>query len=93
MNLRKWLPLVLCALLPAGALAAPDDLEDLRESGAKGEWRMTKYDRKRDIKIFVQDGKGKGDAVRKGFAEATGEVLMILDADLTVPPEALTSYV
>jgi glycosyltransferase involved in cell wall biosynthesis len=39
-----------------------------------------------------QDGKGKGDAVRKGFANASGEVLMILDADLTVPPEDLPRF-
>lgn len=45
-----------------------------------------------DIKVLVQDGKGKGDAVRKGFANARGEVLMILDADLTMPPEALPKY-
>jgi ubiquinone/menaquinone biosynthesis C-methylase UbiE len=45
-----------------------------------------------DIKVFKQDGKGKGDAVRKGFAAATGDVLMILDADLTMPPEALPKY-
>ena len=32
--------------------------------------------------MLKQDGKGKGDAVRKGFAAATGDVLMILDADL-----------
>src|SRR5260370_726872 len=42
-----------------------------------------------DIKVLKQDGKGKGDAVRKGVAAATGDVLMILDADLTMPPEAL----
>ena len=35
---------------------------------------------------------GKGDAVRKGFAAATGDVLMILDADLTVPPEELPKF-
>jgi hypothetical protein len=35
---------------------------------------------------------GKGDAVRKGFAAASGEVLMILDADLTVPPEDLPRF-
>lgn len=35
---------------------------------------------------------GKGDAVRKGFAAARGEVLMILDADLTVPPEDLPKF-
>jgi SAM-dependent methyltransferase len=35
---------------------------------------------------------GKGDAVRKGFDVATGDVLMILDADLTVPPEDLPRF-
>jgi len=45
-----------------------------------------------DIKVLKQDGKGKGDAVRKGFAAATGDVLMILDADLTMPPESLPKY-
>lgn len=35
---------------------------------------------------------GKGDAVRKGFDAATGDVLMILDADLTVPPEDLPRF-
>lgn len=45
-----------------------------------------------DIKVLVQDGKGKGDAVRKGFAHARGDILMILDADLTMPPEALPKF-
>ncbi|MBF0360803.1 MAG: glycosyltransferase [Oligoflexia bacterium] len=45
-----------------------------------------------DLKYFVQDGKGKGDAVRKGFEKATGDILMILDADLTVPPEELPKF-
>ncbi len=46
----------------------------------------------RDIKVLVQDGEGKGDAVRKGFEHARGDVLMILDADLTTPPEALPKF-
>ncbi|WP_028586890.1 bifunctional class I SAM-dependent methyltransferase/glycosyltransferase family 2 protein [Desulfocurvus vexinensis] len=46
----------------------------------------------KDIKFLVQDGKGKGDAVRKGFAAASGDVLMILDADLTMPPEDLPKF-
>ncbi|MBF0554096.1 MAG: glycosyltransferase, partial [Nitrospirae bacterium] len=45
-----------------------------------------------DIKVFVQDGIGKGNAVRKGFDESTGDVLMILDADLTVSPESLPKF-
>lgn len=46
----------------------------------------------KDIKLLKQTGKGKGDAVRMGFSHATGEVLMILDADLTVPPEDLPKF-
>ncbi len=52
---------------------------------------MEKYKHK-DIKFLVQDGKGKGDAVRKGFDHAKGDVLMILDADLTMPPEDLPKF-
>ena len=44
------------------------------------------------IKITQQDGTGKADAVRKGFAMAGNEILMILDADLTVPPEELSKF-
>jgi glycosyltransferase involved in cell wall biosynthesis len=44
------------------------------------------------IKAFQQSGKGKGDAMRKGYAEASGDLLMILDADLTMPPEDLPKY-
>jgi SAM-dependent methyltransferase len=45
------------------------------------------------VKLIHQgDGKGKGDAVRKGFAAATGDLLFILDADLTVPPEDLPKF-
>jgi len=46
----------------------------------------------KDIKMLVQDGKGKGDAVRKGFSEARGDIVMILDGDLTVPPEDLPKF-
>ena len=45
------------------------------------------------LKLIHQGaGRGKGDAVRKGFAAATGEVLFILDADLTVAPEDLPQF-
>ncbi|HEX9646093.1 MAG TPA: bifunctional class I SAM-dependent methyltransferase/glycosyltransferase family 2 protein [Alphaproteobacteria bacterium] len=44
------------------------------------------------IRALRQPGRGKGDAVRTGFAAARGEVLMILDADLTVEPEALPKF-
>jgi 2-polyprenyl-3-methyl-5-hydroxy-6-metoxy-1,4-benzoquinol methylase len=46
----------------------------------------------RQAKLLRQDGVGKGDAVRLGFDNASGDILMILDADLTVPPEDLPRF-
>jgi SAM-dependent methyltransferase len=47
----------------------------------------------RDIKLLPQgEATGKGDAVRKGFMAASGDVLMILDGDLTVAPEELPKF-
>ena len=43
-------------------------------------------------KLYKQTGKGKGDAVRLGFERSSGDLLMILDADLTVPPEDLPRF-
>ena len=43
-------------------------------------------------RLLRQTGIGKADAVRLGFDEALGDVLMILDADLTVPPEDLPRF-
>ncbi|HMU94341.1 MAG TPA: glycosyltransferase, partial [Anaerolineales bacterium] len=42
--------------------------------------------------LFQQTGIGKADAVRLGFEKASGDILMILDADLTVPPEDLPRF-
>lgn len=46
----------------------------------------------RTCRFFQQRGIGKGDAVRQGFSAAEGDILMILDADLTVPPEDLPRF-
>ncbi len=46
----------------------------------------------KNVKLFRQTGTGKGDAVRLGFEKAEGDILMILDADLTVPPENLPDF-
>jgi SAM-dependent methyltransferase/predicted thioesterase len=46
----------------------------------------------RRIKTLRQAGRGKGDAVRAGFAVAEGDLFMILDADLTVPPEEMVKF-
>jgi glycosyltransferase involved in cell wall biosynthesis len=46
----------------------------------------------RNIKVLKQQSKGKGGAVREAFAAATGDLLFILDADLTMPPEELPKF-
>lgn len=53
----------------------------IRERGGAPRWRLLK-----------QTGVGKGDAVRAGFSAASGDILMILDADLTVEPEDLPRF-
>ena len=54
--------------------------------------RVVKKYPEKDISWYGQVGQGKGDAVRVGFAKAKGDVLMILDADLTMPPEDLPKF-
>lgn len=44
------------------------------------------------VSCCQQPGKGKWDAVYTGFQRARGDVLMILDGDLTVPPEDLPKF-
>jgi SAM-dependent methyltransferase len=54
--------------------------------------RVAQQYKSRRIKTHRQSGKGKGNAVREGFDLAEGELLMILDADLTMPPEELPKF-
>jgi len=54
--------------------------------------RVIKAYPKLDIKVIVQTGIGKGDAVRAGFEKASGDVLIILDGDLTTPPEDMPKF-
>jgi glycosyltransferase involved in cell wall biosynthesis len=46
----------------------------------------------RSSRLLRQSGVGKGDAVRLGFEHAKGDILIVLDADLTVPPEDLPRF-
>ena len=75
-----------------------DDIEVIFVEGGSQDGTREEIERvinaypNKNIKMLVQDGNGKGDAVRKGFDHAAGDVLMILDADLTVPPEDLPKF-
>jgi SAM-dependent methyltransferase len=54
--------------------------------------RMAAKYPQRNIKVLKQQSRGKGGAVREAFAAATGDLLFILDADLTMPPEELPKF-
>ena len=43
----------------------------------------------RNIRLVIQDGIGQGDAMRKGFKHATGDIILWLEADLSTPPEEI----
>ncbi len=45
------------------------------------------------LRFLQQTGRGKGDAVRLGFAEARGDVLLILDSDMGVAPGDVPKFV
>jgi SAM-dependent methyltransferase len=60
-------------------------------TAARAREAATRYPELR-IKLVAGPGRGKGAAVRAGLAEATGDVLMILDADLAVMPEELPAF-
>lgn len=78
------------------AMGPDDELIFIEGNSTDNTWEVIqqikeKYPEK-NIVIAQQGGKGKGDAVRVGFSLASKEILMILDADLTVPPESLPMF-
>lgn len=44
-------------------------------------------------RFLKQPGKGKGDAVRYAFTQARGDILLILDADITVAPQDIPKFI
>ncbi|MDB3952976.1 glycosyltransferase [Alphaproteobacteria bacterium] len=75
-----------------------DDVEVIYVEGHSSDGTLEECERVKaaypdwDIKVTTQDGRGKGNAVWKAFDMASGDVLMILDADLTMPPEQLPKF-
>lgn len=78
---------------------APTEVIFVEGHSSDGTWEeiervRVSWDGRDDLRVrsLRQTGKGKSDAVRLGFSAATGEILTILDADLTMPPEMLTRF-
>ena len=78
-------------------LSENDELIFIEGNSTDNTWQKIqeiaeKYKGQVNIVIGKQDGKGKGDAVRKGFGMATKDILMIYDADMTVPHADLIKF-
>ncbi|KXW55841.1 glycosyltransferase family 2 protein [Ferrovum sp. PN-J185] len=79
------------------SMGPDDEIIFIEGNSSDNTWQVIravqeKYGNNRHIVIAQQDGKGKGDAVRKGFTLASKDILMILDADMTVSPEDLPKF-
>ncbi|MEO8680327.1 MAG: glycosyltransferase family 2 protein [Vicinamibacterales bacterium] len=85
------------ALQRLPAMAGPVEVIFVEGHSTDGTWEevqrvIAKYGDRFTLCACQQTGKGKSDAVRLGFSMATGELLTILDADLTMPPELLPRF-
>lgn len=85
------------ALLRMPALGNATEIIFVESNSDDDTWKKieevkNKFSATHDIQIHQISEKGKSAAVRKGFEIAKGEVLMILDADLTVAPEDLSKF-
>ncbi len=81
------LPLVLSAL--------PDGLHEVivvdgRSSDGTAEVALSCRD---DVRVITQEGRGKGDGLRCGFEAATGDILVMLDADGSADPAEIPDFV
>lgn len=78
---------------------APTEVIFVEGHSSDGTWEEIQrvrsvWDGRNGLRVLAlqQEGKGKADAVRLGFSRASGDLLTILDADLTMPPEDLTRF-
>ena len=79
------------------AFPAPVELIFVEGHSSDGTWEevqrvVAAYGDRMKLSAYRQTGKGKSDAVRLGFSMATNDLITILDADLTMPPEMLPRF-
>ncbi|MGH9221827.1 MAG: glycosyltransferase family 2 protein [Vicinamibacterales bacterium] len=79
------------------AFPAPVELIFVEGHSSDGTWEevqrgVAAHGDRMKLSAYRQTGKGKSDAVRLGFSKATNDLITILDADLTMPPEMLPRF-
>jgi hypothetical protein len=85
------------ALQRLPAFPGPVEVIYVEGHSSDGTWEevqrvVAAYGARMDLSAYQQTGKGKSDAVRLGFSKAKHELITILDADLTMPPEMLPRF-
>lgn len=85
------------ALRRLPAFPAPVEVIYIEGHSSDGTWQevqrvVAEYGGRMTLSAYQQTGKGKSDAVRLGFSKAQHELVTILDADLTMPPEMLPRF-
>ena len=85
------------ALTRLPAFPAPVEVIFVEGHSSDGTWEevqrvVAAYGDRMKLSAYRQTGKGKSDAVRLGFSQATHDLITILDADLTMPPEMLPRF-
>jgi SAM-dependent methyltransferase len=83
-NESKSFPLLMDALLKKDLPSVEREIIIVESNSTDGTRELVrKYETHPDVKIVLQDRpRGKGNAVREGFRNATGDVVLIQDADL-----------
>ena len=85
------------ALTRLPVLPAPIEVIFVEGHSTDGTWQEVErvvgaYGHRLKVSAYRQTGKGKSDAVRLGFSKASHDLITILDADLTMPPEMLPRF-
>lgn len=85
------------ALTRLPAFPAPVEVIFVEGHSSDGTWEevqrvVIRHGDRFRLAAYQQAGTGKSDAVRLGFSKATHDLVTVLDADLTMPPEMLPRF-
>ncbi len=79
--------------IPRAALKSRGYDAEILVVDGRSDDRTREYARTHGARIIVQNGRGKGDAVRHALKEARGDIIVMLDGDDTYPADAIPDFV